>query len=304
MDIETLKLLREVMRTRSFTDVANARGVAPSSISRSIAALEAELGVRLLQRSTRKLEPTEAGLQYVKHMSRVLDELDNARQVALDMSETPQGTLRISTAVNFGQEVLVPLLPTFTQLYPQLRVEVLFSDVYVDVIEERIDVALRVGSIHDSNLIARELMPMNFYICASPSYLARYGTPRQPDDLRQHDCLLFPRTGYNFNWRFRTLDGKLLEIPIQGKVLINQSLAIKKCLLAGMGISLIPDWLVSNEVHSGQLIRLFSDYAVTATDFNGAVWLLYPSRDYLPLKVKVFNQFMLEQMHQNGLKRT
>ncbi len=295
MDIETLKLLREVMRTRSFTDVANARGVAPSSISRSIAALEVELGIRLLQRSTRKLEPTEAGLRYVERISRVLDELDNARQAALEMSETPQGTLRISTAVSFGQEILVPLLPAFAQRYPQLRVEVLFSDVYVDLIEQRIDVAVRVGAIHDSNLIARALLPMAFYVCAAPSYLAQYGTPQQPDELSQHNCLLFPRTGYNFNWRFRNSVGALHEVPIHGKLLINQAVAIKQCLLAGMGISLLPDWLIHHELQTGQLIRLFSDYDVTATDFDGAVWLLYPSRDYLPLKVKVFNQFMLTE---------
>lgn len=298
MDMETLKLLRDVMRTRSFTDVANARGVAPSSISRTIAALETELGIRLLQRSTRKLEPTEAGLKYVERISRVLDELDNARQAALDITETPRGTLRISTALGFGQEVLVHLLPAFTQRYPQLRVELFIADEYVDLIEERIDVAIRIGSITDSNLIVRELMPMTFCICAAPTYLAQYGTPQQPDDLRHHNCLLFPRRGYNLNWVFRQTDGALLDIPIQGNILINQSLAIKQCLLAGMGISLMPDWLVGKEIRSGQLVRLFSEYSVTATDFNGAIWLLYPSRDYLPLKVKVFNQFMFEKVRQ------
>ena len=297
MDTDTLKLFREVMLSRSFTDVAKARGIAPSSISRSIAGLETELGIRLFQRSTRKLEPTEAGLRYFERMAVILDEMESARLAALDITQEPHGTLRVSTAVGFGQQVIVPLLPEFAARFPALSVELILSDLCLDLIDERMDVAIRLGTLQDSSYLVRELMKMEFYICASPAYLERNGVPLTPDALRQHECLLFPRTSYDLkNWLFRDARQVLTKIAIDGKYLINYSPAIKQCMLRGMGVALLPDWLVRQEVEQGQLIRLFPEYEVTATDFNSSVSLLYPSRKYLPLKVRVFNDFLIEKI--------
>ena len=297
MDFDTINLFREVMRSRSFTDVAKVRGVAPSSISRSIAGLEYELGIRLFQRSTRKLEPTEAGLRYFESVAVILDEMEIAKQAALDVTQEPQGTLRVSTAVGFGQQMVVPLLAELAARFPKLSVELILSDACLDLIDERIDVAIRLGSLQDSNYIARELMKMEFYVCASPAYLKRNGVPQTPDDLRQHECLLFPRTSYDLkNWLFRDANRVITKIPINGKCLINYSPGIKQCMLDGMGVSLLPDWLVRQEVRQGQLIRLFSEYDVTGTDYNSAISLLYPSRQYLPLKVRVFNDYLIEKI--------
>lgn len=297
MDLDTLNLFRDVMHSRNFTDVAKARGIAPSSISRSIAGLEAELGIRLFQRSTRKLEPTEAGLRYFESVAVILDEMELARQAALDVMQDPHGTLRVSTAVGFGQQVVVPLLAELAARFPKLSVELILSDACVDLIDERIDVAIRLGSLQDSSYIVRELMKMEFYVCASPAYLERYGVPQTPDALRQHECLLFPRTSYDLkSWLFRDANRVITKIPIHGKCLINYSPGIKQCMLDGMGVSLLPDWLVRQEVQQGQLIRLFPEYDVTATDYNSAISLLYPSRKYLPLKVRVFNDFLIEKL--------
>ncbi len=295
MDIESLVLFTEVMHHRSFTSVAKSRGVAPSSVSRAINTLEQVLGVRLFLRTTRNVMPTEAGLIFFNRIKTILEDLDIAREQALDITNKPQGTLRITASKVFGEMHLVPLLSRFNQRYPEISLEVLLHDRYTDLVEERIDLAIRVGSLEDSNYIVRELMPMAFKIVASPDYLKKWKHPQRPEQLIEHNCLLFPRSGYNLNWLFRK-NNKIKEINIKGKHLLTQSSAIKQCTLDGMGISLLPDWLIEKEIKTEKLILLFQQYEVTATDFNSSVWMLYPSREYLPSKVKVIRDFLLEHL--------
>lgn len=297
MDVENLKLFVEVMRRGSFADVARARGVAPSSISRAIAGLEHELGIRLFQRSTRKLEPTEAAMVYFERINAVVDEIETARQIATDVSEEPKGVLRVTTATVFGQSAIVPLLPELANVYPQLSIELLLTDAYLDLVEERIDVAVRLGSLKDSSYIAKRLTNMTFYVCASPDYLYHHGTPQFPGEIGQHNCLLFPRGGYSLDWLFKNSDGDTTQIPISGKYLITNSAAIKQCAIAAMGLALLPDWLVKDDVHAGKLVRLFPEYTVTTSEFESAVWILYPSREYLPLKTRAFIDFLTLRIH-------
>ncbi len=293
MELDNLNLFIEVMRQGSFADVARARGVAPSSISRAIANLERELGVRLFQRNTRNLEPTEAAVVYFDRIHPAVADIDAARHEAVDISAEPKGTLRLTAATVFGQTMLAPLLPELSTLYPQLAVELLLTDAYLDLVEERIDIAIRLGSLQDSAYVARRLAAMRFYICASPAYLQRRGTPQTPGDIAGHDCLLFPRQGYKLDWLFRDAQGSVTRVAIGGRFLITNSAAILHCTLAGMGLALLPDWLVNNSLASGELVALFPDHAVSATDFNSAVWILYPSRAYLPLKSRVMIDFLL-----------
>ncbi|VAW69651.1 Transcriptional regulator, LysR family [hydrothermal vent metagenome] len=293
MDTETLYLFAEVMRHRSFTGIAKTLGIAPSSVSRSISALESEIGTRLFQRTTRQIVPTEAGLLYFERITPILEDLELARQLATEINEQPQGTLRITTPIGFGEIYIVPLLAEFSQLYPELSLDVLLNDRYTDLVEERIDIAIRVGSLQDSSYIARQLAPMSFYITASPDYLDKQGSPDSPEQVSEHNCLLFPRHGYNLNWLFKK-NRKTQEVSVQGKHLITQSAAIKQCTLAGMGLSLLPDWLIKSEIEKGLLVKLFNEYQVTATDYNSSVWMLYPSREYVPVKVKLFSEFILK----------
>lgn len=294
MELETLTLFVEVMRHGSFADVARARGIAPSSISRAIAGLENELGVRLFQRSTRKLEPTEAAMVYFERINPVVNEIETARQIALDVTAEPRGTLRVTSGAVFGQIAIVPLIPQLAKAYPQLSIELLLTDVNLDLVEERIDVAVRLGSLQDSSYIAKRLATMTFHVCASPDYLNRHGIPQAPEEVAEHNCLLFPRPGYNLDWLFKGRDGKITQIPIKGKYLITNSQAVKQCAIAGMGLTLLPDWLVNDAVTAGKLVKLFSEYTVTATDYESAIWILYPSREYLPLKSRVFIDFLLQ----------
>ncbi len=294
MDIEALELFMDVMRQRNFTDIARERGMAASSVSRTITGLEKELGVRLFQRTTRKLEPTEAGMIYFRRIAPLVSELESARQMAADVTEEPGGILRVTASVTFGQMHITPLLPALKNRYAALSIELILTDAYLDLIENRIDVAIRLGTLQDSSCIARKLNKMEFFICASPEYIEKHGQPREPEEVADHDCLLFPRSGHNLNWLFKNSDGKIMEVQVKGRCLITNSQAIRQCACSGMGLALLPDWLVNDDIKSGALVRLFEQFDVSATDYDGAVWLLYPSRDYVPLKTRVFMDHLIE----------
>jgi len=296
MDLETLELFIDVMRQRNFTEIARKRDLAPSSVSRTITGLEEELGVKLFQRSTRKLAPTEAAIIYYQRISSIVSELESAKQMATDITEEPRGTLRVTASVTYGQMFIVPHLPELEKLYGSLSIELMLTDTWMDLIENRIDVAVRLGSLPDSTYITKKLSKMEFYICASQKYIENHGKPRALQEIKNHNCLLFPRTGHSLDWLFRNEDGHITDIPVSGKYLITNSQAIKQCAISGMGLALLPDWLINEEIKSGKLVRLFEHYDVSATDYNSAVWLLYPSRDYVPLKVRVFMDHLIKSI--------
>lgn len=283
-----LEIFVEVMRQGSFAAVARERNIDPSSVSRTIAALESEIGVRLFQRSTRQLAPTEAGITYFQRVEPLVEEMQQAIIAAKDISGQPKGTLRVTASVSFGLKCIVPLLPKFEAMYPELTVELLLTDAVVDLFAERIDVAVRLGQLADSTFIAQQLMRTRYWVCASPDYLQQWGQPQTPSDVEQHNCLLFPLAGFRTRWTFKDKDGDLKEISVRGRTIISNALALQQCARAGMGLALLPHWLIDEDVDTNKLVNLFPHYQVTATDFNTAAWLVYPSRAYIPLKVRVF----------------
>lgn len=296
MDVAALQIFVEVMRQKSFAAVARDRHVDPSSISRTIAGLEKELGVRLLQRTTRRLSPTEAGITYFQQIEPLVEELQQAIAIATDLSEHPRGSLRVTASVSFGQKCLVPLLPEFRQRYPELTIDLLLTDAVVDLFAERIDVAIRLGLLADSSLIAQRLIPTFYRVCASPQYLAQRGPLQEPAEIQHHDCLLFPLPGFRSRWIFKDSQGVLSEVPVQGCVTISNALALQQCAIAGLGLALLPNWLIRDELRLGTLIDVLPQYEVTATEFNTAAWLVYPSRTYMPLKVKILLNFLKQSL--------
>jgi DNA-binding transcriptional LysR family regulator len=292
MDISVLQLFIEVFRQGSFAAVARDRGLDPSSVSRAIAGLEEELGIRLFQRTTRQLSPTEAGMTYFERVESLVEELQQATAIATDVSSQPTGKLRVTASVSFGLKCIVPLLPEFTQLYPDLTVDILLSNTIVDLFAERIDVAIRLGLLPDSILIAQQLMPTHYSVCASSNYLKRSEQLKTPIDLAQHNCLLFPFAGFRSRWIFKDQKGELSEVSVFGRTVISSAIALKHCAIAGMGLALLPNWLIDEDLKAGSLINVFPDYEVTARDFSSAAWLVYPSRTYVPLKVQVFVDFL------------
>jgi len=301
MELTTLQTFINVVRRGSFAAVAREMDVAASSISRSINSLEKELGIRLFQRSTRHMELTEAGMIYFSRVEPLVDEIFRAQTMAIDIGEHPKGRLRITVPVTFGQISLIPLLPEFTETYPDLSLEILMTDSVVDLLTECIDVAVRLGPLGDSSFIASRLCKMDFVICATPHYISQYAPINTPSDIRQLNCLLLPITGYRSRWLFRNPKGRIIEVPVNGRCSISNANSLKKCALGNMGIALLPRWVVLNELKQGILIDLFPDYDVTATEFDTAAWLLYPSREYLPLKVRTFVDFLKMRFNESPL---
>jgi DNA-binding transcriptional LysR family regulator len=299
MDTATLEIFVEVMRRGSFAAVARDRGTDPSSISRQIAGLEEELAVRLFQRNTRRLSATEAGTAYFNRIEPLLEKMQEARQWATDMTDQPKGVLRVTASVSFGQRCIVPVLADFTTAFPTLTVELALTDSVLDLVTERIDVAIRLGPLADASLVAHRLLRSRYFVCASPDYLARHGPIRKPQDIRDHDCLRFTLPGFRSRWTFRGKKGEQTEIPVQGRVLISSGIALHECALAGMGLVLLPQWLVGKDLQTGRLVDVFPDLEVTPTDFNTAAWFVYPSKNRLPKKVRVFVDYLKKEIRDN-----
>ena len=298
MEISVLKIFTEVMRQGSFAAVARKRNIDPSSISRSIAGLEQELGIRLFQRTTRKLSPTEAGITYFHRIEPLLEEMQQAVEMITE-SEQPMGTIKVTTAVSFGCKCIIPLLPELSQLYPKLTVDLMLTDKRVDLLTERIDLAIRLGKIQDSSLTAKRLMLTRYYVCASPEYIRRSPNIVKPEDITNHNCLLFPIPNFRTRWLFKDDRDKITKVPINGNTIISSAIGLRQCALASMGLTLLPHWLIDEDLALGRLIKVLPSYSVTATDFVTSAWLVYPSRSYIPSKVKVFVDFLQKKFTLN-----
>lgn len=296
MDISVLQTFIEVMRQGSFAAVARERNVDPSSVSRSISGLEKELGARLFQRTTRKLAPTELGIAYFDRIEPLIEEMQQALESVSEVSGQPKGTLRITASVSFGIKCLVPLLPEFAAIYPDIAVDLLLTDSRLDLVTERVDLAIRLGRLKDSTLIAERLISTKYSVCASPDYVERQGQLNQPEEIAHHNCLLFPFPGFNSCWLFRDHQNKITKVAVKGRTVISNAIGLQQCAIAGMGLALLPHWLVNDDLNSGALIKVLPSYDVTATDFQTSAWLVYPSRSYVPLKVKVFRDFLKKNM--------
>ncbi|MGH8495062.1 MAG: LysR family transcriptional regulator [Gammaproteobacteria bacterium] len=296
MDIETVRIFVDVMKYRSFAAAARQRDIDPSSVSRSISALESELGVRLLQRTTRKLAPTEAGAQYFARIEGLVREFDRAGQQALDVVGQPTGTLRVTACTSFGQRILAPLLPKLRVRCPELTIDLVLADHQVDIVEEQIDLAVRFGEKPSGGFMASRLVPRRFHVCASPSYIEAHGMPTHPRELENLDCLLFPFQGYRRVWKFRKGTDSRFDVPVSGHLIISHGMTMTACAVQGLGPALLPDWLCREEIAAGTLINVFHEYECTATSFDTAAWLVYPSRNYTPLKLRVFIDFLRSEV--------
>ncbi len=297
MNIERLKTFAHVMRRQSFAAAAREQNLDPSQVSRDIAALEKELGVRLLQRTTKRLAPTEAGTLYFARIEPLLEELERAALEASEIQMQAKGLLRIASPVSFALLTFVPLLPMFAEQHPEVQFDLLLTDQYVDLLEENIDVAFRLSGEREKDVVAEALLPMHTRVCASPAYLEKHGFPQRPSDLTQHDCLTLKLRGFGQRWRFLDADGFSSEVFISPKLQTSNALALKHCALAGMGMTLQAQWVVQDELERGELIDVFPQFEVTAAlQESPSAWLLYPSRAYMPLKVRLFLAFLRQHL--------
>lgn len=286
MELDRLQTFRDVARCGSLAAAARLAGCDASIVSRSIAALEAELGVRLFQRTTRRLQLTEAGEVYLKRIEPVLDELTTARDEALGLVGQPQGRLRLTASSAFGQTVIAPLLPAFRRAYPEVELELILTDALVDLIAERVDLALRLGPRPSGDWIVSRLMPTPMRAVASPDYLSTAPPLAVPGDIGGHACLI-PAAQSRATWIFRR-DGVEEAISVGGAIATSNTLVLKRCALDGLGIAVLADWLVHDDLASCRLQGVLPEWEVAARHFDTGVWIVYPSRHFLPLKTRVF----------------
>lgn len=292
METRLLDIFLAVVQQGSFAAAARQLDLDPSYVSRSIAALETEYGVRLFQRTTRQLALTEAGTTLLGRIEPVLSELQLAREEVSSAQAQPGGKLRISASVAFGQTCLMPHVDRFISAYPEIDLQLLLTDTNLDLIRDTIDLAIRLAADVDNNLIHHQLMPTHYRVCASPDYLKNHGLPEYPHELSAHRCVCFTLPDYNSQWRFKTPKQDIINVVITPRLMISNALALKQATVDGIGPALLADWLIREELQAGSLVDVFPAYAVTATTFDTAAWLVYPARSFLPAKTRALINFL------------
>ena len=287
MDLSALSLALRVADLGSFAAAARDAGVDPSSASRAVASVEGAVGVRLFHRSTRRLSPTAEGAAYLRRVAPLVEEMEAARLDAREGRDRATGRLRITASVAYGTRRIVPALAALREAAPDLEVEMILSDAMLDMVADGIDLAVRLAPAPSGDLICARLHPTAYRVVASPGWAAAHGRPAAPDALSAVACLRATVVGHRDAWRFRDAAGAESVVAVAGPLLMSSPLALHDAAVAGMGPALLADWLIGDAVEDGRLVDLFPGHAVTATTFDTAAWLLYPSRAYLPAKVRV-----------------
>ena len=275
-----------VAERASFTQAAARLGRDATVLSRRIHALERRLGVRLLERTTRRVALTEAGTLFLERARAILRALDEAEEAATAQAGAePAGTLRLALPGTFGRMWVAPLLPEFLQAHPQVRIEAEFSNRFVDLVGEGFDVAVRLGELPDSTLIARQVATRRRLICAAPAFLARHGVPQRPQDLEATDCLGFRGfVGYP-DWHFADANGKRVSVRVSGRLVADDVEAVVAAAVHGIGVMMSTDWLIGRELAQGTLVPILQDWSL---EDEGAIHLVTPSARLLPSKTRAF----------------
>ncbi|RJS22023.1 LysR family transcriptional regulator [Corallococcus sp. H22C18031201] len=256
-DLLGLACFARVVEHRSFSRAASVLGVSKSVVSSRVSRLESRVGERLLIRTTRKLSVTDVGLKVYSHVSRMLQEAGAATRGASDVE---RGTLRLNAPVSFAQMYLAAPLARFLAAHPHTTVEISLSDRLVDLVEERVDVALRISRLRDSSLVARRLASTALHVCASPAYLRRRGTPERPEDLLHHDCLRYSHLRMQDEWRFYGPEGRI-PIPVAGPLVAGNGSMLREAVAEGVGLAVLPRFMVAEDLRSGRLVTVLDDFA-------------------------------------------
>lgn len=286
--LQELTVFARIVGTGSLSAAARDLGMSPAFVSRRLASLEARLGVRLVNRTTRSLHLTDEGAAYYETCTRLLAEIQEADAAVSAGRAEPRGVLRVALPASFGNQHVAPLVPKFAERYPDVQLALSLSDRTVNVVEEGFDLAIRIADLADSSLAARKLAPNRRVVCASPAYLARHGTPRTPEELAQHNCLT---TDFAMSWDYRGPNGKPGSVRVTGRYCCDNWEVLREWALAGLGIALKSTWDVRRHLEDGSLVSLFPGYTF-ATDV--AIYAVYPHRRHLPAKTRAFIEFLAE----------
>lgn len=293
MDVmQSMAVFRRVVEARNFSAVARETNMSQSTVSKHIAALEERLGTKLLNRSTRSLKLTEAGKEYYHHCIRILNDFQEAEASVGKGKIKPTGTLRISTSAAFGRTYLLPHLNEFFNSYPDINVDLLFDDDYIDLVKEGIDLAIRIGPLADSTLIARKIGASPRFVVASPDYLVKYGRPKKPADLIKHNCLLYALQKTPDLWYFNSTQEGDESVRVNGRLMASSPDAICDATVEGIGISILCEWYVREHIKQERLKIILADYKPTTYDIHA----VYPERKFVPQKVKRMIEFLADKV--------
>lgn len=288
-DVDQLKALVEVIEGGGFSRAAARLGLSKSIISRRITALETDLGVRLLARTTRGVSPTEAGLELKLRADRILADIDEAREAVARSGQEIGGTLRIALPLSFGLRHVQPLLTDMALAHPRLKIDAVYSDGLADLVAERFDAAVRLGVLADSTLVARRIAPIHAAMVASPAYLVRRGRPATPADLADHDAVVQSGMRQGEAWRFQ--DGKRsITIRPNARFRADNGEAVAQAAIAGLGIAMLPTFLISDAISEGALEPLLPDYPLG----EAGLYLVRPPGS-APAKVRILTELMVER---------
>ena len=289
-----IEAFARVVETGSFTAAADALQSAKSSVSETVRALEVRMGVRLLDRTTRRVRPTEAGTAFYRHCRRLLDDLALARSEAQAVHKEPAGRLRIAAPDGFAQRFIVPGLPTFLAAYPTIEIELVAGTAALRLVEEGIDLAIRIVEKPEPSLVVRRIATSRVIVAATPGYLAQYGTPQKPHDILGHRLIGFAPLSWRDTWRI----GKA-SLGVQPRLLVNDSESLRAVALAGLGLAAVPEWLVADVLAGGQLTRVLGDYETPA----GCIYAVYPTNRLLTPKIRAFVDHTVRDLRARGLPR-
>jgi DNA-binding transcriptional LysR family regulator len=277
----------DVAAKGSLSAAARAEGIAPAMIGRRLDALEERLGVKLLQRTTRKIVLTNEGIAFLEDCQRILAELENAESAVAERSARASGHLLISAPAGFGRQHVAPLIPSFLSEYRDVSVTLNLNDRVVDLIGEGIDVAIRIATLSDSSLIGVKLADNKRVVVASPAYIKRHGKPRSLDDLAKHNCLPISSEGSQRGWTFRQ-NGKNVTLKVAGNMVCNDGAVLHEWALAGKGLAWRSMWEVGAAIESGELVTVLDDFAVPGND----IYAVFAQRRHLPLRIRAFVDFL------------
>jgi DNA-binding transcriptional LysR family regulator len=289
-ELDDIRAFVEVIESGGFGRAARRLGISKSIVSRRISRLEADLGARLLSRTTRGISPTEAGLEFKARSERILVDLDEARDAVAHRSGEIVGHLRVSVPVSFGLRHVAPVLADLAARHPKLGIEAAYSDRFVDLVAERFDAAIRLGALKDSTLIARRIASIRAVLVASPEYLAQRGRPATPEDLTKHECLIYTGTPASEHWRFR-LGRRWISVRPLARFRADSGEALLEAATAGLGIAMLPTFLASSAIESRALELLLHDYAMP----EGGLHVVRPPGAHVPSKVRVLIDRLVER---------
>ncbi len=288
--LEDMQIYIRVVEAGGIGPAAEQLSIAKSAVSRRLAALEARLGVTLINRTTRTSSVTEAGKLYYSRALQVVDDVAELDTLAADPQTSLQGTLRLAAPLSFGLDHLAPALDIFAQDHPELTLHVDFSDQHIDLVEGGYDLAFRIGNLEDSSLKARRISPVHFVLCASPDYLQRRGTPRHPDELKSHALLRYTLVNTS-SWKLRDQQGHETSVPVAAKIIANNGHFLCKMGMAGHGILVTPTFIAWQALSTGDLVTVLPDYTVPSSH----AYAVYPETRYLSQRARRLIDYLRER---------